>query len=148
MFVAMGGPTGATGATGATGTTGATGPQGPAGTYEFVDRGDPAAVDKVKADFITDNTWRDLDLSAIVPAGAKAILIRIHLYGTTATAFCSLRKNGNTNAINVSTTYLYATPGRTKDDVWVIPDSNRLIEYCISNITWTTIELTVGGWVV
>jgi len=45
----------------------------------FVDRGDPAAVDFVYTDLITDGTWRELDLSAFIPATARGVLIELDI---------------------------------------------------------------------
>lgn len=118
------------------------------GTY--VDRGDPAAWDWLetgsKAVLNTDNTWRDLDCSAIVPAGAIAILFLMLLKDDTADARFSMRKNGNTNAFAV-------TSGRTQvanisfvQNAIVACDTNRVVEYNGDNLAFTTCALIVQGW--
>ncbi|GAH84380.1 unnamed protein product, partial [marine sediment metagenome] len=68
----------------------------------FVDRGDPAAVDWVTGDFTRDGAWHDLDLSAIVPAGAKAVVFQGFFKSSVVEEIFQLRKKGNANAVNVS----------------------------------------------
>jgi len=112
----------------------------------YVDRGDPAAMDYVKTDLTIDGAWHDLNLSAIVPAGAKAVLLRTSLQSGAATDKIRYRKNGNTNEINAcGCESLRANVARTRLGVTAI-DANRVIEYNADNIAWTTLELVVRGW--
>jgi hypothetical protein len=112
----------------------------------LIDRGDPSSHDFSKTDFTTDATWRDLDLSSIVPAGAKMVNLIIYGYGDTANATMSIRKNGNSNAI-VALSGTTPAVGIAFLNVGVIAcDSSRVVEYNISNITWTALNLSVAGW--
>ena len=113
----------------------------------ITDRGDPSAIDFTKADFITDGSWHDLDLSAIVPAGAKFVSVHVHVNATSAGATMRLRKNGNVNEAN---NYTVATPAadlRNDGYFWVPCDENQVIEYRADNVTWNTLEVHVMGWV-
>lgn len=93
----------------------------------YVDRGDPAGVDKIVGDFTLDGNWHDLDLSGIVPAGTKAVYLTVTL-AAVAGNYIYFRKNGNVNTANVlgiSSVVLAATMGS-----FVVPcDSSRVIEY-------------------
>ena len=112
----------------------------------FVDRGTASAHDKVLADFTTDATWRDLDLSAIVPAGAKAILLQLLIQDDVANSAITLRKNGNTNGYNIGRVRTQVANIYNEADLIIPCDSNRIIEYYGSNVTFTAIYLTVKGW--
>ncbi len=120
-------------------------------TYmNFVDRGDPAAVDYnetgSKAVFNTDGNWHDLDLSAIVPAGAYAILIQLSVTHTSASQNFSLRKKGNSNAINIATIRTQVASVAIVQQVTVTCDANRVIQYLGANSAFAGVALVVVGW--
>lgn len=111
-----------------------------------VNRGDPADRDFDAGDFITDYTWRDLDLSAIVPAGAKAVSITGYVLDDVAYSTLEFREKGNTNIFN---RIVGSTPAANVADyfngrVWC--DTNRVIQYRGKNVTFTGIGLTITGW--
>lgn len=118
----------------------------------YVDRGDPSAVDFSIGDFTKDGVYHDLDLSSIVPAEAAGkrvhvtVALRKSVDGGSSFA---LRENGNSNSINFAGADCNDANKTTYHDLWVICDSNRIIEYVATNIaTWTTMNLTVRGWMV
>ena len=110
----------------------------------FTDRGDPAAVDKSGAGF-TQGAWTDWDLSAIVPAGATSVLLRVAFICTSGAGELNFRKNGNSNVVNISRT---ASPANVlvQDDLIVACDSGRLVEYYLLTATYSAVEATVAGW--
>ena len=114
----------------------------------YVDRGDPAAYDFEQGAMTTDNTWRDMDLSSIVPAGAKAVLLSVWARQTTDTERqYSFRKNGNSNAYAMSTNFNQVTSKLQGNDFVVSLDANRVIEYRFeTGVTWSLIRITVKGW--
>lgn len=112
----------------------------------YVDRGDPATVDKVKTDLTIDGAWHDLDLSTIVPAGAKAVMLRTRLQSANPGDAIRYRKNGNTNEVNTcGCEALRANVLRTRLGITSI-DANRVLEYNADNIAWTTLDIVVRGW--
>lgn len=114
--------------------------------HGIYDRGDPAAFDYLKAALTTDATWRDLDLSAIVPANAKYVLLRTSLESANPGDMIRYRENGNANEINIcSCESLRANVERNRM-VMVACDANRVIEYNADNIAWTTLSIVVRGW--
>lgn len=118
----------------------------PPGT-EFVDRGDPGAYDWTVGDFTTDNTWRDLDCSAIVPENAIAILFNCQMRTTATNKTSSFRKNGNASGYNIAAA---ATGSAQHYHSWsplVWCDVNRVIEYRIPNFVWQNFNLVVCGWI-
>lgn len=112
----------------------------------FTDRGDPAAYDFTVGDFTTDATWRTLDLSSIVPAGAKAVSMHIKLKDELLSSAMNFRKNGNAEEYNTSTLRIQSTNVTNDLDLVVACDVNRIIEYYGSDLTFTTINLTIKGW--
>ena len=109
-----------------------------------VDRGDPLLPDRVVGDFITDGTWRMWNLSAIVPSGATYILLRLSCYSAAGAAIW-FRKNGNENVSNADVVMPLEATAFTAN-VIVACDSNRIIEYLATNVVWTVLTVTVGGW--
>ena len=116
------------------------------GRINLVDRGDPASADWSLGNLTTDGTWRDLDLSAIVPAGAIAVKIRVSINDNQADSNFMLRKKGNVNSQN-------ATGVRTQySGVWiegnfdVFCDINRVVQYLASDLVWTGINVVIRGW--
>jgi len=112
----------------------------------YVDRGDTAAYDYVKEDLTIDGAWHDLDLSSIVPAGAKAILLKTSLQSANPGDAIRYRKKGNTNEINVcGCEALRANVLRTRLGITSI-DTNRVIEYNADDIAWTALDIVIRGW--
>jgi hypothetical protein len=116
----------------------------------FIDRGNPTAYDYnetgSKAVLNTDGTWRDLDLSAIVPAGAKAVLMHIDIADDSTGSQFFLRKNGNSNAYNVVQCNTMVANQLCPYEVIVSCDTNRVIEYNGANVAFIYIRIVVKGW--
>ena len=112
----------------------------------YVDRGDPSAWDFSVGDLTTDGTWRDLDLSSIVPAGAKAVVIKLLIQDDTADYQFLLRENGNSNTYNILVSRILVADILHADESIVAVDSARKIEYLATNTTWTRIDILVKGW--
>jgi len=114
--------------------------------HMFVDRGDVSDYDFVKTDLTTDGTWRDLDLSAIVPTTARVVFISAHLEGNGVDWAIRFRKNGNTNEINHGgMETIRANVERHRSSIVQI-GSDQIIEYNADNQAWATIDLVVRGW--
>lgn len=112
----------------------------------FVDRGDPASYDYTLVSLTTDGSWHDLDLSSIVPAGAKAVLLVGHVEGAGTDWAIFVRKKGQTNEINHGEMEtLRANVERCRLMICAI-DVNRIIQYKADNQAWTTLDLAVRGW--
>jgi len=112
----------------------------------FVDRGDPAAYDYDKTDLTIDGAWHDLDLSAIVPAKAKAVFLLGHVEGAAVDWAIIFRKNGNGNEIvHSGMETLRAGVERHRSSICAI-DDDRIIEYKADNENWTSLNLVVKGW--
>lgn len=113
---------------------------------QFHDRGDPSTYDWTDADLTTDGTWRDLDLSSIVPAGAKAVLLRVQAKDDVEQIILRFRKKGNTNDVNVAIMGVHIANVTMQNNLIVNCDANRIIQYNAANYDWTFIYISVGGW--
>jgi len=112
----------------------------------FIDRGDPAVYDFTQATLTTDDTWQDLDLSTIIPAGAKAVILRVCVNNSTPETGIYFRKKGNVNAINMGQILAQTSNVWNESDIIVALDSTRHIEYNATNTTWAGILILVKGW--
>ncbi len=118
--------------------------------HRLVSRGDNTTADWVetgsKAVLNTDGTWRDLDCSAVVPAGAVAILFNISVTDDVANSYLQLRKNGNSNTQNVSSVITQVANIQSLIDTVVFCDANRVVEYIASNVAFSLIAIRIRGW--
>ena len=112
----------------------------------FVDRGDLAAFDFELGDLTTDGNWYDLDLSSIVPAGVRVVLISVLIQDDATSSKFKLRENGNSNIINVIANRTQVANVAIEASGVVACDSNRVIEYWAENLTWSSINITIRGW--
>jgi len=112
----------------------------------FVSRGDPDNWDFETSDFVTDGTWRDLDLSSIVPEGASAVLISGNMLDNTVGLLFSFRQNGVSSGSTAMRAYIQAS-NIDYGFCWTLPvDACRKVEYYATNTTWTRIRISVAGW--
>lgn len=112
----------------------------------FIDRGDPAAADYVTGDFIKDETWRELDLSAIVPEGAQAVTCFVLMKAVLTGKFFAVKKGGQVNGVNISQIMSIAAGVYNTADFTVAVDSNRKVEYYAKAGVYTVLNVTVKGW--
>jgi hypothetical protein len=113
-----------------------------------IDRGDPAADDKILANFTKNGAWQDWNLSAIVPSGARFVMISAYCRASTTGHTLKFRKNGNSNIYAVSVLGTVSANLYDFKDILVPLDTNRFIEYQATNTTdWTDMGATVKGWI-
>lgn len=113
----------------------------------FVDRGDVAAYDKAVGNFTADNAWHDWDLSAIVGAGVRLVLLHLSLQNNSAGENMGFRENLNSNTHNVDWNVVIVENLDQQYNVIVLTDAVGKIEYLLSNgATWATINAVVRGW--
>lgn len=119
------------------------------GRINYVSRGDAPAPDFTITDFSTAGTYTVLDLSSIVPAGAKAVLFRLGIVDPATTpSYISLRKNGNTNDSNKFATNTQIANQYVFADGIVEVDTNRKIEYYKNYATVTVLDMNIKGWII
>lgn len=113
---------------------------------QFIDRGDPSAADFTQATLTTDATWRDLDLSSIIPESAVAVLLAVDIRDDAVGSSLLFRKNGNANNKTISGLNTQVLNVTLYSDCVVFCDTARIIEYYGANVTFTAINITVKGW--
>jgi len=111
----------------------------------FYDRGDPSAYDFQIGDLTVDAKWHDLDLSSIVPNGAKSILLYISIDDNVTESYLQIRKNGNTNVYNRSMIMNQVANYSVTQDCIIACDSNRIIEY-FASAGLNHVYIVVKGW--
>lgn len=115
-------------------------------TAGFVDRGDPAAYDFLAGDLTLDGSWHVLDLSGIIPAGAKAVGISLQIQNTAVSRFCYFRKFGNASTINVSVSISQGANIFFGSDISCPVDTSGRIEYAFFGGGWSFVSITVKEW--
>lgn len=112
----------------------------------FYDRGDPSDYDFSLTDLTTDGNFHDLNLSSVVPNGAKAVLLYVMIRDNLVDSYIYFRKNGSTN--NKSRSLVRTSVANQNNDAdMIVPcDDNRIIEYNASNTTFANIDITIKGW--
>lgn len=118
------------------------------GRVNYVDRGDPGVIDYDINDFTIDGGYHDLDCSAVVPEGAKAIHIVAFLQATTVGQSLRLRKNGNIYPRNVAFCFTQVANKNISMDVFVACDDDQIIEYALAIATWNSLSMTIRGWLI
>lgn len=97
-------------------------------------------------DLTKDNAWHELDFSGKVPEGAKSIRIRITGMTTTDYGVSDFRVKGESYEHNIYRLWLQIADKRM-DNVFDIPvAADRIIEYKLNTLTWTTCDIKVLGW--
>lgn len=119
------------------------------GRVNMVSRGYFTGHDFTINDFTTDATWRELDLSAIVPAGTKFVHLRINLLHSAIGSMLILKKNGTASDNNNTAAWSTLVANVNIYNTFLVEcDSDRKIEYWASNIVWGGIWLNILGWVI
>lgn len=113
---------------------------------DFVNRGNFATADFTIGDFTKDNTWRELDLTSVIPAGCKCVLVRGYMQGTTTNLLAAFRTAGNADIGNAAHLFTFEANKRTEDDIWLIPNDIGVIEYKIPSTVDTALSLYIRGW--
>lgn len=114
--------------------------------YEYVPR-NVVGWDFTEANFTIDGGWHvdELNLSAIVPAGAVAVHLRLYLMDNAASTYISLRSNATTKSNNSITAFsTVANVGVDVDTILNI-DADRLVDF-FSSAAFDSIDIAVMGW--
>ncbi len=112
----------------------------------YVDRGDPAAYDFVTSNFTLDAAWHNLDLSALITLGAKAVLLDFDYKNTSANRHIALKKGGQTNDFNHAQVHTRVAAQDDHASMICAVGPNRIIQYNIDAVGWTYVNMTLRGW--
>lgn len=111
----------------------------------YVDRGASEAWDFSLVDLTCDNTWRELDLSSIVPAGAKEVKIRLRLRATAIDEYVIFRQNGVITIYNIAAQRTVVANVVHDVNVEVSCDTNRVVEY-LGSLNVSHADIFIRGW--
>lgn len=112
----------------------------------WTDRGNVAAFDFREGDFDIDGGNHELDLSGIVGAAERLVLLRFRGNCTEVFEYCYFETTGNTNHKNISIMYCKVAGKVEAQDIWVTTNTAGKISYLYSSNKWVTIYLTVAGY--
>lgn len=117
------------------------------GGETFVHRATPSADDWTKDTITCDNTWRELDMSGVVPAGAagKRVRLQVLYKQNTVGRHFAVRKIGETYFRSVDRVNILVANEDHWQMVEAICDANRKIEFQCS-VSPTTLGIIVTGW--
>lgn len=116
--------------------------------FGFVDRGDPAAWDFTAGTLTTDGTDQDMDLSSIVPKGAKAVSLRLYLKDSAVGSYIYFFTKGNSNAFNVAIIRIQVANVDYETDLLVACNKDRVVTYHggASGDAFDIANVVVKGW--
>ena len=112
----------------------------------YIHRGEPLGHDFELGDLTVDDTPYDLDLSAIVPAGATAVALSVTVLSLTMNEQILFYKKGDNGVINISRVVSQVAVGVMPADIIVALDSNRFITYEADGANFIVININVKGW--
>ncbi len=114
----------------------------------IVDRGDPSVRDFIEVEFSKVPTWHELDLSGIVPVGAVGVFVRIECVGTTLAKTAQFKNLDNINNPSMVYIQIDTIDFLYERNVLIFCDSEAKIQYRLSGDFFTTLSLTVCGWII
>ena len=114
---------------------------------EWTNRGDENVYDFELGDLEADGDWHDIDLSGIISAGAKLVLLALELNHGTAGYFMQFRTKGHTSACAVVKVTTNAASRLVYTSICVQPDSDGIIQYETGvAVMWLQTNMRVMGW--
>lgn len=113
-------------------------------------RGDPNSADFDETILTTNGVWQTgpnaLDLASIVPVGTRGVLVRVTVNDGAAGSVLILKQDGQTNDLNSMVIRTQAVD-ITNDETGIVFISSSLkMAYWASNLTFTSIGITILGW--
>lgn len=98
------------------------------------------------AEITCDATWRDLDLSGIIPAGAYAAVMCVFVIASSSSKGFYLQAKDHSGGYNVVFTISQvANVSNCSSSLIVLLDANRVIQYN-GHADMTTVGIAVRGW--
>jgi len=114
---------------------------------EYVDRGNFAAHDFSKDDLVIDSNWQELDLSKLIPVGAKIVKLRIDAATTSSiNSYFDMKPFGYVDNYNNYPNNIYkaAYHHGVVHEIPIGPD--KKVVYRAHAVTWDFLDVNVQGW--
>lgn len=128
------------------GVQGEPGEPGVPGDLTFYDRGDAGGADLAFASMTADFAYHDWNLSSIIPAGTKLVLLRVwRMKSSSADDEIKFRPKGGEDEYNVTFVSVNLSAEDTYETCLVVPDADRIIQYALRS-TFSDANFIVGGW--
>lgn len=113
----------------------------------FMKKPDQQSYDFTLSDFTIDDNYHDLDLSTLIPAGAKVVLLWGAYKTNTADSEARLAQYGHTGLYLKTLRHQHVVNVGQDIDCLMPVDSNRKIQYAFaSGPTYVYINLQVVAW--
>jgi len=112
----------------------------------FVDRGDYNGSDFNETVITQDSSWHALDLSSIVPEGARGVLVHLKTNSTFVGIYTRFRATGQINSTFRCANRQQVSNIVTSNYLLLGVDANRSVDYYISLPGYSAWNLTVRGW--
>ena len=118
------------------------------GGHKYIDRGDIEANDYLIGDLTADGAWHDLDLSGIIPIGTALCMLLVSLNSSILSKMMKFRTKGDSGAYNAPLVMASVINQTFYTSLVVHPDSDRVVEYMLSDAGIISITIIVQGWFV
>lgn len=112
---------------------------------QYVYRGDPEAYDYTQDTLSADWTWHTLNLSAIIPANAKLVHLRLRALNATVGKSFLVKKVVPTNGMNIVDLDTLVVSRNTCEDA-IVDCTGQQIAYMASSGIWSGLGILVLGW--
>ena len=112
----------------------------------FISRGDPAGWDFTQATLTADGARHEMDLSAIIPAGASAVSLRLGVRHSAIGKSFYVYPHGTVNVFNAIRCLNQVSNISIEIDGVISLDSTRKVDYLLTNIVWDSVYVAVKGW--
>jgi len=113
----------------------------------FIDRGDPSESDFVLTDMPTTGAWADLDLSAALPAGTKAVVIDVGwMDSVDINKVIRFRTKGNSNEKNCNRSYTQVAAVWNYNTMTIPTGGLQEIQYYRSAGANLAADCVIIGW--
>lgn len=116
------------------------------GGLNYVDRGNPSAYDFDQTTLTADGAWHTLSLSAIVPVGAKAVVLRVGASRSVAGTYLRIACVGNSAAFNCANVATQVANVINEQTTMILLNASRQIQYWATSGVFVSLRLVVMGW--
>ena len=112
---------------------------------KYVNRAEVAAYDYKETTLTQDSAWHTISLSAIVPANAKLVLLRVGAAHASAGKYFRISKAGQTGSYSVVNVVTQAA-NIVNEQTALVDCVGQQIQYWATTGTFASLRLVVLGW--
>ena len=111
----------------------------------YVNRAEQFAYDADQGTMTADNAWHTLSLSAIVPANAKLVVVRMRAANASASRTFRMSKVGFTNSYSIASLTTNVA-NIAVEQTAIIDCTGQQIQYWLTTGSWSAVGVVVLGW--